>query len=77
MVKRRGTNGKLINDAEAAIAEAHPPEQGRRTDLELVSAGLTSSQKVATSEMRTAAVVWADKRDAVEADPEAEVPTRA
>ena len=43
----------------------------------LVAPGATSESNTKNlSKMRTAAAVWADKRDAVEAEPEAEVPTR-
>ena len=67
----------LINDAESAIAAANPAiENVGGPKRKSVSLALTDSQKVATSEMRTAAGVWADKRGAVEADPEAVVPTR-
>lgn len=68
----------LINDAESAIAEANPAiDPVVSGAMRGVSPALIPSQKVATSEMRTAASVWAGQRDAVEADPEAVVPTRA
>ena len=68
----------LINDAESAIAEANPAQENTgRARAGTVSPTLTVPQKVANSEMRTAAAVWADKREEVEADPEAVVPTRA
>ena len=68
----------LINDAESAIAEANPPISPEVSGaMRGVNPQLTSSEKVTHSQMRTAAAVWADRRDAVEADPEAVVPTRA
>ena len=57
----------LINDAESAIAEANPAGEGfHGNQHEVVTSGVTTSpsQQVTHSQMRTAAAVWAGRKEA-------------
>ena len=67
----------LKNEADYATVQSHPRSQGKRTDLELVTAAVTSSLPASRlSELRTVATVWEPLRGHILDDDVADLPER-